>query len=204
MGAPRDRSDPRRGRSDPAARAARPRRRLARPAGAVAAAIAPSDPGGTRSSRDELRADYRQSTLRTSTGSAIPFSLSTRGSDSGKRVGPASSRTAAGDQDLLAVGGSPDARGDVHAAARIVAAVAGGLGCMEADAHPGREPVLSAMPRQATLDVHRALQPVDRPLEGHEETVAGLFHLLAPDDGRRMSAAPDRASAAASARLRRR
>ena len=77
-----------------------------------------------------------------------------------------------GDEDLLAAGRRPDARGEVHAATHVVAALAGGLGRVEPDPDPRREAMFATVARKTSLDVDGAFEGIHRPLEGDEEPVA--------------------------------
>ena len=132
----------------------------------------------------------RQLTLRTSTGSPTPLRVTWRGSDSPKGIELIAKLKAAPDtEDLLTRRGGANAGGHVHAAYQVVAALARRLRCVETDADRGREPVLVAMPRQSPLDVDPALEPIDRPPEGHEEPVAGVVDLLTAVGWRRRIAA---------------
>ena len=101
------------------------------------------------------------------------------------------------DEDLLALSRAADPGGDMHALTGVVATLLRRLRRMEPDPHPWREAVLAPMTGEAALDVHRAIDPVASPLEGHEEAVAGVVDLLAAVLRRTPSAARGRASAGA-------
>ncbi len=89
-------------------------------------------------------------------------------------------------------------------ASREVARLTRRLGGVQSDAHEGREAVFLAMADQATLDVDGTLDAVEGMLEGDEEAVARVLDLLSLMLARWTCGAPDRASAAASPRRRRR
>src|SRR6185436_20726421 len=60
-------------------------------------------------------------------------------------------------QDLLARCRALDTGCDVHTSAAEVTPIGRRFGCVQADTHVGREPMLAAMSRQPSLDVDRAL-----------------------------------------------
>ena len=51
---------------------------------------------------------------------------------------------------------------------------------MKPDLHPRREAVVPSVPRQPALDLDGALDAIDRPFEGHEESIARVVDVLAP------------------------
>ena len=66
----------------------------------------------------------------------------------------------------------------MHTVAGVVAAVRARLGRVQADPHPGREAVLAPVYRQAAPDGDPAADGVRGAVEGDEEAISSVPHLL--------------------------
>src|SRR5690606_15939752 len=84
-----------------------------------------------------------------------------------------------GDEDLVALGDGADPSRHVDTVTRVVTVGVGGLGGVQADANSRSEAVVAPLPVEETLDGYRAGDRIGGILEGHEEAVTGVLHLLA-------------------------
>ena len=67
----------------------------------------------------------------------------------------------------------------MNAETPVIIRIDGCLIGVQPDANRGREPVLTAMLREAALDGHRRLHGIDAPVECNEEPISGMAHLHA-------------------------
>ena len=147
---------------------------------------------------------YRQSTVRTSTGSRTPLSVSMRGSDSVKRAVGGLGQDGARREDLPWSRSRADASGDMHALPGVVATPAGRLGHVKPDPDRRREAMLAAVAHEPALDVDRTVDRVDRAVRMPRRSRRRCGSPPRRGAARPPSAARGRASPGARSRPRRR